>query len=56
VPVATHEFANADFDAVYVELPIQDETRQEIAARAETVVDDSRAVDAEPLISSPQCL
>jgi hypothetical protein len=40
VPVATHEFATADFDAVYVEHPIQDQTPQEIAAWAETVVDE----------------
>jgi hypothetical protein len=30
----------ADFDAVYVEHPIQDRTPQEIAAKAEAVVDE----------------
>jgi len=51
VPVATREFmtaaraqagalGRADFDAVYVEHPIQDQTPQEIAARAEAVVDE----------------
>jgi hypothetical protein len=49
VPVATREFmtaaraqasalGRADFDAVYVEHPIQDQTPQEIAAKAEAVV------------------
>jgi len=49
VPVATHEFmtaaraqagalGRADLDAVYVEHPIQDQTPQEIAAKAETVI------------------
>jgi hypothetical protein len=49
VPVATHEFrtaaraqasqlGRADFDAVYVEHPIQDQTRAEIEARAEAVI------------------
>jgi hypothetical protein len=48
VPVATHEFRTAaraqasqlgrpDLDAVYVEHPIQDQTRAEIEARAEGV-------------------
>ncbi len=51
VPVATREFmtaaraqagalGRADFDAVYVEHPIQDQTPQEIAAKAEAVVDE----------------
>ena len=51
VPVATHEFmtaaraqaaalGRADFDAAYVAHPIQDQTPQEIAARAEAVVDE----------------
>lgn len=49
VPVATREFmtaaraqaamlGRADFDAVYVEHPIQDQTPQEIAAKAEAVI------------------
>lgn len=49
VPVATTEFMTAaraqasalgrsDFDAVYVAHPIQDQTREEIEARAETVI------------------
>jgi hypothetical protein len=49
VPVATTEFmtaaraqasalGRADFDAVYVEHPIQDQTRQEIEAKAEIVI------------------
>jgi alkanesulfonate monooxygenase SsuD/methylene tetrahydromethanopterin reductase-like flavin-dependent oxidoreductase (luciferase family) len=51
VPVATHEFmtaaraqaaalGRADFDAVYVSHPIQDQTPQEIAAKADAVVDE----------------
>jgi alkanesulfonate monooxygenase SsuD/methylene tetrahydromethanopterin reductase-like flavin-dependent oxidoreductase (luciferase family) len=51
VPVATTEFmtaaraqasalGRADFDAVYVAHPIQDQTPQEIAARAEAVIDE----------------
>lgn len=51
VPVATREFmtaaraqagalGRADFDAVYVEHPIQDQTPQEIAAKAEAVVEE----------------
>jgi hypothetical protein len=51
VPVATTEFVTAaraqasmlgraDFDAVYVAHPIQDQTPQEIAARAEAVMDE----------------
>ena len=51
VPVATDEFrtaaraqasalGRADFDAVYVTHPIQDQTPQEIAARAEAVIDE----------------
>ena len=50
VPVATHEFmtaaraqagalGRADLDAVYVEHPIQDQTPQEIAAKAEAVIE-----------------
>ncbi len=49
VPVATHEFmtaaraqagalGRADFDAVYVEHPIQDQTSQEIATKADAVL------------------
>ena len=49
VPVATHEFMTAaraqasalgrpDFDAVYVEHPIQDQTKDEIEAKAEAAV------------------
>ena len=49
MPVATHEFMTAaraqagalgrpDFDAVYVEHPIQDQTRDEIEAKAEAAV------------------
>ena len=51
VPVATHEFTlparaqaaalgRPDFDAVYVEHPIQDQTPQEIEARADRAVED----------------
>ena len=51
VPVATNEFMTAaraqasalgrsDFDAVYVAHPIQDQTREEIEAKAEAVVDE----------------
>jgi len=51
VPVATHEFMGAaraqaaalgrpDFDAVYVRHPIQDQTRAEIEARADAVLDE----------------
>ena len=51
MPVATHEFRTAaraqaaalgrpDFDAVYVEHPIQDQTQQEIEARADRVLED----------------
>ncbi len=50
-PVATREFmtaaraqavalGRADFDAVYVAHPIQDQTPEEIAARAEAVIDE----------------
>jgi hypothetical protein len=50
VPVATHEFmtaaraqagalGRADLDAVYVEHPIQDQTPQEIAAKAEAAIE-----------------
>jgi alkanesulfonate monooxygenase SsuD/methylene tetrahydromethanopterin reductase-like flavin-dependent oxidoreductase (luciferase family) len=49
VPVATHEFMLAaraqaaalgrpDFDAVYVTHPIQDQTRAEIEAKADSVL------------------
>jgi len=49
VPVATHEFMTAaraqaaalgrpEFDAIYVPHPIQDQTRAEIAARADAVL------------------
>jgi alkanesulfonate monooxygenase SsuD/methylene tetrahydromethanopterin reductase-like flavin-dependent oxidoreductase (luciferase family) len=49
VPVATHEFMTAaraqasalgrpDLDAVYVAHPIQDQTKEEIEARAEAVL------------------
>jgi alkanesulfonate monooxygenase SsuD/methylene tetrahydromethanopterin reductase-like flavin-dependent oxidoreductase (luciferase family) len=51
VPVATHEFMTAaraqaaalgrsDYDAVYVPHPIQDQTPDEIAARADAVLDE----------------
>ena len=51
VPVATHEFMTAaraqasalgrsDFDAVYVAHPIQDQTKEEIQAKAEAVLDE----------------
>ena len=51
VPVATHEFMTAaraqasalgrpDLDAVYVEHPIQDHTKDEIEAKAEAAVDE----------------
>ena len=51
MPVATREFATAaraqasalgrpDFDAVYVPHPIQDQTREEIEARADAVIDE----------------
>ena len=54
VPIATHEFMTAaralasalgrpDLDAVYVEHPIQDQTRQEIEARAALVIDEIAA-------------
>ncbi|HLG15935.1 MAG TPA: hypothetical protein VJH03_15725 [Blastocatellia bacterium] len=50
-PVATSEFATAaraqasalgrpDFDAIYVAHPIQDQTREEIEARAEAALDE----------------
>ena len=49
VPVATHEFmtaaraqasalGRADLDAVYVEHPIQDQTREELESKAEAVI------------------
>lgn len=51
MPVATHEFMAAaraqaaalgrpDFDAVYVPHPVQDQTREELEARADTVVEE----------------
>ncbi len=51
VAIATEEFmtaaraqaaalGRADFDAVYVAHPIQDQTRQEIEARADRVIDE----------------
>jgi len=51
IPVATAEFTTAaraqasalgrsDLDAVYVAHPIQDQTRQEIEARAEAVLEE----------------
>lgn len=50
VPVATHEFMTAaraqaaalgrpEFDAVYVPHPIQDQTKAEIEAKADAVLD-----------------
>ena len=56
VAVATREFATAaraqasalgrpDFDAVYVAHPIQDQTREEIEARAEAVIDEIVAIE-----------
>lgn len=51
MPVATYEFMTAaraqasslgrsDFDAVYVAHPIQDQTKEEIEARAELALDE----------------
>ena len=51
MPVATTEFMTAaraqasalgrsDFDAVYVTHPIQDQTKQEIEAKAEAVIEE----------------
>lgn len=51
MPIATHEFINAaraqaaalgrpDFDAVYVRHPIQDQTKAEVEAKADEVVDE----------------
>ncbi len=51
MPVATHEFMTAaraqaaalgrpEFDAVYVQHPIQDQTRAEIEAKADAVVEE----------------
>lgn len=51
VAVATHEFmtaaraqaaalGRADFDAVYVPHPIQDQTAEEITARADAVIEE----------------
>ena len=60
VPVATSEFMTAaraqasalgrsDFDAVYVAHPIQDQTREEIEAKAEAVLEEI----AKRLINGP---
>lgn len=54
VAVATHEFmtaaraqasalGRADYDAVYVAHPIQDQTKQEIEAKAEAVLEEIQA-------------
>ena len=54
VAVATHEFmtaaraqasalGRADYDAIYVAHPIQDQTKQEIEAKAEAVLDEIHA-------------
>ena len=51
VPVATHEFmtaaraqaaalGRAEFDAIYVRHPIQDQSRAEIEARADAVIEE----------------
>ena len=51
VPVATHEFMTAaraqaaalgrpEFDAVYVQHPLQDQTRAEIEAKADAVMEE----------------
>jgi len=51
VPIATHEFmtaaraqaaalGRAEFDAVYVPHPIQDQTKQEIEAKADAVLEE----------------
>ena len=51
VPIATHEFMTAaraqaaalgrpDFDAVYVRHPIQDQTKAEIEAKADLIIDE----------------
>ncbi len=51
VPVATHEFMHAarvqaaalgrpNFDAIYVRHPIQDQTKAEIEAKADAVIDE----------------
>jgi hypothetical protein len=51
VPVATHEFMTAaraqaaalgrpEFDAVYVPHPIQDQTREQIEAKADAVLEE----------------
>ena len=51
VPVATHEFMTAaraqaaalgrpEFDAVYIQHPIQDQTNAEIEAKADAVLDE----------------
>ena len=49
VPVATHEFMTAgraqaaalgrpEFDAVYVQHPVQDQTREELEAKADAII------------------
>jgi len=54
VPVATHEFMTAaraqaaalgrpEFDAVYVPHPIQDQTKKEIEAKADAVLEEITA-------------
>ena len=61
VPVATTEFQTAaraqaaalnrpDFDALYVQHPIQDQTPQEIAARADAILQEivARLTQAHP--------
>jgi hypothetical protein len=51
VAIATHEFINAaraqaaalgrpEFDAIYVRHPIQDQTKTEVEARADEVIDE----------------
>jgi len=61
VPVATHEFMTAaraqaaalgrpEFDAVYVPHPIQDQTKAEIEAKADAVLDELIA----RLVSEPR--
>ncbi len=59
VAIATEEFmtaaraqaaalGRADFDAIYVAHPIQDQTRQEIEARADAVIEEiaARLIDS----------
>ena len=51
VPVATHEFMTAgraqaaalgrpEFDAVYVQHPVQDQTREELEAKADAAIEE----------------